>query len=97
MERDQLADIHIRNPVAPGQQEGLIAEIGLQALDAPAGERLGPGFAYDEIVPAVERLIAAYLDVRLNDDETFLAAYRRLGPAPFKAAVYPEAQSSAAA
>lgn len=56
--------------------------------NATIGGRLGPGFAYDEIVPAVERLIAAYLDLRSSDDETFLAAYRRLGPAPFKAAVY---------
>jgi sulfite reductase (NADPH) hemoprotein beta-component len=64
---------------------------------ASIGERLGPGFAYDEIVPAVERLVAAYLDVRQNDGETFLAAYRRLGPAPFKAAVYPEDAASVAA
>ncbi|MEL6583809.1 MAG: nitrite/sulfite reductase [Pseudomonadota bacterium] len=64
---------------------------------AAIGERLGPGFAYDEIVPAVERLIAAYLDLRSSDDETFLAAYRRVGPDPFKAAVYPEDQTSAAA
>ncbi|MGB0499259.1 MAG: nitrite/sulfite reductase [Rubricella sp.] len=56
--------------------------------NAAIGERLGPGFAYDEIVPAVERLIAAYLDLRRDEEETFLAAYRRLGPAPFKAAVY---------
>ncbi len=31
---------------------------------AVIGERAGPGFAYDEIVPAIERLIAAYLDLR---------------------------------
>jgi len=60
------------------------------------GERLGPGFAYDEIVPAVERLIGAYLDLRLSRAETFLQAYRRLGPAPFKAAVYTEGRRNAA-
>jgi len=53
------------------------------------GERAGPGFAYDEIVPAIERLIAAYLGLRSSADETFLATYRRLGLAPFKAALYP--------
>jgi sulfite reductase (NADPH) hemoprotein beta-component len=64
---------------------------------ASIGERAGPGFAYDEIVPAVERLIEAYLDQRLEPGESFLAAYRRLGPAPFKAALYPaEARSDAA-
>jgi sulfite reductase (NADPH) hemoprotein beta-component len=64
---------------------------------AAIGERAGPGFAYDEIVPAVERLIEAYLDHRAEPGETFLAAYRRLGAAPFKAALYPpEARSDAA-
>ena len=54
---------------------------------AAIGERAGPGFAYDEIVPAVERLIEAYLDQRLEAGESFLAAYRRLGPEPFKGGV----------
>ena len=40
---------------------------------ATIGERTGPGFAHDEIVPAIERLIAAYLDHRDNPEETFLA------------------------
>ena len=55
------------------------------------GQRTGPGFAYDDIVPAVERILLTYLDRREDDTETFLAAYRRLGAAPFKAALYPEA------
>ena len=64
---------------------------------ASVGEKAGHGFAYDEVVPAVERLIEAYLDLRLEPGESFLAAYRRLGPAPFKAALYPdEARSDAA-
>jgi len=65
--------------------------------NAAIGERAGPGFAYDEIVPAIERLVGAYLDRREGPDETFIDAYRRLGPAPFKAALYPqEARSDAA-
>ncbi|WP_424973689.1 nitrite/sulfite reductase [Dinoroseobacter sp. S124A] len=64
---------------------------------AAIGERAGPGFAYDEIVPAIERLIYAYLDVRDSADETFLEAYRRLGAVPFKAALYPEAARKDAA
>jgi sulfite reductase (NADPH) hemoprotein beta-component len=64
---------------------------------AAIGEKAGPGFAYDDVVPAIERLVEAYLDVRHSPDETFIEAYRRLGPAPFKAALYPqEAQSDAA-
>ncbi|WP_371154614.1 nitrite/sulfite reductase [Jannaschia sp. 2305UL9-9] len=61
------------------------------------GERAGPGFAYDTIVPAIERLILAYLDQRADASETFLAAYRRLGAAPFKAALYPERETQDAA
>ena len=57
---------------------------------AVIGERAGPGFAYDEIVPAIERIIAAYLEQRRDPAETFLQAYRRLGLAPFKAALYPD-------
>ena len=64
---------------------------------AAIGEKTGHGFAYDEIVPAVERLIEAYLDLRLEPGESFLAAYRRVGIEPFKAALYPpEVQSDAA-
>ncbi|WP_179380341.1 nitrite/sulfite reductase [Jannaschia marina] len=60
------------------------------------GERAGPGFAYDQVVPAIERLILAYLDLREGAEETFIDAYRRLGPAPFKAALYPEEKQDAA-
>lgn len=63
---------------------------------AAIGERAGPGFAYDEIVPAIERLVRAYLSRRSGPDESFLQAYRRLGPAPFKAALYPEEKAHAA-
>ncbi len=61
------------------------------------GERAGPGFAYDEIVPAIERLIQAYLDLRDAEDETFIQVYRRLGLAPFKAALYPAQETAHAA
>ena len=63
---------------------------------AAIGQRAGPGFSADEIVPAIERLILAYLDQRESPEESFLAAYRRLGVAPFKAALYPEASARAA-
>ncbi|MDA5557922.1 nitrite/sulfite reductase [Shimia sp. MMG029] len=63
---------------------------------AAIGERAGPGFAYDEIVPAIERLVKGYLELREGPEETFLEAYRRLGLAPFKAHLYPEAQANAA-
>ena len=64
--------------------------------DTVIGKRAGPGFSYDEIVPAIERILLAYLDLRESADETFLEAFRRLGEAPFKAALYPEGKSHAA-
>ncbi|MCC0055635.1 MAG: nitrite/sulfite reductase [Rhodobiaceae bacterium] len=60
------------------------------------GERAGPGFSAEELVPALERLIDAYLKVRRDRQESFLEAYRRLGVAPFKAALYPDQAKDAA-
>jgi sulfite reductase (NADPH) hemoprotein beta-component len=63
---------------------------------AAIGERAGPGFAYDEVVPAIERILRAYLDLRADRQETFLQAYRRLGAQPFKTALYGEGARDAA-
>ena len=63
---------------------------------ATIGDRTGPGFAYDEIVSAVERIVKTYLEHRNSADETFLETYRRVGMAPFKAVLYPEARANAA-
>ena len=64
---------------------------------AVIGDKTGPGFAYTEIVPAIERILRAYLGLRLEVSETFLQAYRRLGMAPFKAALYDAAGEQDAA
>ena len=61
--------------------------------DATIGTRAGPGFSADEILPAIERLVLAYLDLRREPAETFLQTYRRLGMAPFKAALFPDAET----
>jgi sulfite reductase (NADPH) hemoprotein beta-component len=63
---------------------------------AKVGDRAGPGFSAEEIVPAVERIVDAYLELRTGKDEEFIETYRRLGLAPFKSALYPEAQADAA-
>ncbi len=61
------------------------------------GERAGPGFGAEEIVPAIERLVTGYLGLRRDADETFLQAYRRLGAAPFKSILYPAQDKANAA
>jgi sulfite reductase (NADPH) hemoprotein beta-component len=63
---------------------------------AAIGERIGPGLGAEEVGPAMERLVAAYLALRLHEGERFLDAYRRVGPAPFKAAIYGEEARDAA-
>lgn len=63
---------------------------GTGTEDAVIGERTGPGFAYDQIIPAIERIVKAYLALREGPEESFLDAYRRLGMAPFKHALYPD-------
>lgn len=54
------------------------------------GDRAGPGFSAEEVVPAVQRLIDTYLSLRVGPEETFLLVYRRVGAEPFKRALYPE-------
>ncbi|TJZ83533.1 nitrite/sulfite reductase [Paracoccus hibiscisoli] len=66
--------------------------LGGDAYDIPAiGERAGAGFPAEQVVPAIDRLLRAYLEVRQDPSERFIDAYRRLGQAPFKAALYPVA------
>jgi sulfite reductase (NADPH) hemoprotein beta-component len=55
---------------------------------ASIGEIIGPGFSGAEVVDAVETLVDTYLKVRAGPEEDFLAAYRRLGKAPFREALY---------
>jgi sulfite reductase (NADPH) hemoprotein beta-component len=64
--------------------------------DATLGTRTGPGFAHDQIVPAIERILRAYLDLRRDRAETFLQVYRRLGLSPFQAALYEKDRADAA-
>jgi sulfite reductase (NADPH) hemoprotein beta-component len=55
------------------------------------GALTGRGFSSDEIVPAIETLVDTYLNLRTGPEESFLAAYRRVGMAPFKEALYAHA------
>ncbi len=61
------------------------------------GKRAGPGFSDKAILPAIERLLMAYLDIREDASETFLQCFKRLGEAPFKLALYPVEGSQNAA
>lgn len=60
---------------------------GSGAEDASAATILGPGFSEDGVVQAIETVTDVYLAQR-QDGERLLDTWRRLGAAPFKAAVY---------
>lgn len=63
---------------------------GSGAEDAALGDVLGPALAFEQVAPAVDSLVEAFLKER-QGGERFLDTYRRVGLAPFKAAVYAEA------
>ncbi|TIL64924.1 nitrite/sulfite reductase [Mesorhizobium sp.] len=52
------------------------------------GEIIGRGFSSAEITDAIEQIVETYLGLRLDRNEKFIDAYRRVGPAPFKEALY---------
>ena len=52
------------------------------------GEIIGRGFSSEEITDAIETIVETYLGIRLDKEETFIDAYRRVGAAPFKEALY---------
>ncbi len=60
------------------------------------GEIIGRGFEPEKVTDAVEVVVDTYLGLRRDPSETFLAAYRRVGPQPFKDALYGEKTVAAA-
>lgn len=59
------------------------------------GEITGRGFEPEKIPDAVETIVDTYLQLRDSQHETFIEAYRRLGMAPFKLALYGEPTKAA--
>ncbi len=52
------------------------------------GEIIGRGFEPEKVTDAVETIVDTYLQLRRDKAESFLEAYRRVGPQPFKDALY---------
>jgi sulfite reductase (NADPH) hemoprotein beta-component len=55
--------------------------------NAAIGKIVGPAFSYDEVVDAVDNIVATYLELR-RDGERFNDTLARLGQAPFKEKLY---------
>ncbi len=83
-----VAHIGILGLEKRGRESYQITLGGSGGDDAAIGRVLGPGFAAEEIVDAVERVIATYLAGRRDRRETFLDYLRRVGLQPFKDALY---------
>jgi sulfite reductase (NADPH) hemoprotein beta-component len=60
------------------------------------GEIIGRGFEPDKVTDAIEKIVDTYLGLRNDPSEIFLDAYRRVGPQPFKDALYGDAKAEAA-
>jgi len=59
------------------------------------GEIIGRGFEPDKVTDAIETIVDTYLKIRKDQSEIFLEAYRRVGPQPFKDALYGSAAEAA--
>ena len=57
---------------------------------AAIGERPGHGFPAEALIPALDRLVQRYLELRRDPSEPFIDAFRRLGMTPFRDALYPD-------
>ncbi len=70
-----------------GQEFYQITLGGTPDENAAIGTIIGPAFAADRIVDAVETIVETYLDAR-HDGESFIDTYRRIGKTPFKESLY---------
>lgn len=61
------------------------------------GEIIGRGFEPNKVTDAIETIVDTYIGLRLDPTEIFLDAYRRVGPQPFKVALYGSSSSAEAA
>ncbi|MBL6429450.1 MAG: nitrite/sulfite reductase [Maritimibacter sp.] len=84
-----LGDIGILGLDRAGVENYQITLGGDAGADLKIGDKTGPGFGYDEVTDAIERLILAYLDLRA-EGERFRDTIARTGAEPFKAALYGE-------
>jgi sulfite reductase (NADPH) hemoprotein beta-component len=62
--------------------------------NAAIGQIVGPGFSSETVVGAVETIVETYMGLRKDETETFLEAFRRVGIAPFKEALYERSAGS---
>ena len=82
-----IGDIGILGVDKNGQEWYQVSIGGRQGNGARIGSVIGPSFAAADVPDAIERLIATYLESRL-DEERFADTVRRIGLETFRAGVY---------
>jgi len=92
-----IGDIGILGLQKGGKESYQITLGGSPGPDAAIGRVMGPGFGRDAILGAVEKIIDTYLALRQTPDERFADCLKRIGLAPFKAALYPAKENPRAA
>ncbi|MGV6904891.1 MULTISPECIES: nitrite/sulfite reductase [unclassified Brucella] len=91
----QVGHIGILGVEKKGEELYQITLGGSADENSAIGEITGRGFSSEEVVDAIETIVDTYLGLRESAEETFLAAYRRVGMEPFKRALYGEIRSAA--
>lgn len=61
---------------------------GSQGGNAKVAKILGPSFSRADVPMIIETILGCYLNLRESVEETFIAAFERVGIEPFKEAVY---------
>ena len=82
-----MAEIGILGVDRKGEEFYQITLGGNPEDDAAIGQVIGPSFSYAAITGAVETVIDTYLAAR-KDGERFGETWQRVGPQPFKEALY---------
>ena len=82
-----VGDIGLLGVDRKGEEYYQITLGGSSDENAAIGEIIGPAFAYDDVIGAVDRVVETYLSQR-RDGELFGETYRRVGPQPFKENLY---------
>jgi sulfite reductase (NADPH) hemoprotein beta-component len=73
-----------------GQEFYQVSLGGSKSKDSSLGKILGPSFKQEDMPDVVDTILSTYVDLR-QEEESFLATYKRVGLGPFKERVYAKA------
>ena len=71
-----------------GEESYQITLGGSATENASIGEIVGPSFPENELLDAIQKILATYQKNKKNEDEDFLSVFRRIGISAFKRDLY---------